>query len=50
MLVPSKGGYQVKSEGGKNLSKPGLSKKSAKKRLHQVEYFKKKSGGMKVGV
>jgi hypothetical protein len=34
------GGYQVKSEKGKNLSKPGLSKKKAKKRLKQVEYFK----------
>lgn len=37
-------GYQVKSESGKNLSKPNLSKKAAKKRLAQVEYFKHKKG------
>jgi len=35
-------GYQVKSEGGKNLSKPNLSKPAAVKRLQQVEYFKHK--------
>jgi hypothetical protein len=35
------GGYQVKSHSGKNLSKPGLSKAAAHKRLGQVEYFKK---------
>lgn len=34
------GGFQVKSEGGKNLSKPGLSRPQAEKRLAQVEYFK----------
>jgi hypothetical protein len=33
-------GYQVKSEQGKNLSKPNLSKPQAKKRLRQVEAFK----------
>lgn len=33
-------GFQVKSESGKNLSKPGLSKAAAEKRLRQVEYFK----------
>lgn len=37
-------GYQVKSESGKNLSKPGLSKGQAEKRLAQVEYFKHKKG------
>lgn len=43
MIVKSGGGYQVKSEkGSKNLSKPGLSKKAAEKRLKQVEYFKHK--------
>lgn len=43
MIKKSKGGgYQVKSEGGKNLSKPGLSKAEAQKRLAQVEYFKRK--------
>jgi len=31
--------YVVKSESGKNLSKP-VSKKQAEKRLKQVEYFK----------
>lgn len=33
------GGYGVKSEEGKNLSKP-LTKKEAKERLKQVEMFK----------
>ena len=33
-------GYQVTSESGKPLSKPGLSKAAAQKRLRQVEYFK----------
>lgn len=42
MIVKSKGGYKVKSESGKNLSKGGLSKSQAKKRLQQVEYFKHK--------
>lgn len=41
MIVKSGGGYKVKSEsGGKNLSKPGLTKGEAVKRLRQVEYFK----------
>jgi len=45
MIKKSKGGgFQVKSEKGKNLSKPGISKKAAKKRLQQVEYFKHKKG------
>ena len=35
-------GYQVKSKLGKNLSKPGLPKKKASKRLKQVEYLKHK--------
>ena len=35
-------GYQVKSEGGRTLSKPNLSKGEAKKRLEQVEWFKNK--------
>lgn len=42
MIVKSGKGFQVKSEKGKNLSKPGLSKGAATKRLEQVEYFKKK--------
>lgn len=46
MIVKSDGGYQVKSEKGKNLSKPGISKTKAKKRLQQVEYFKHKKLSM----
>jgi len=45
MIVKSGEGYQVKSEYGKNLSRKGLSKKAAKKRLQQVEYFKHKGKG-----
>lgn len=45
MIVKSGKGYQVKSESGKNLSKPGLSKEQAQKRLKQVEYFKHRSQG-----
>lgn len=40
MITKTKQGYQVKSEKGKNLSKPNLSKVEAEKRLKQVEYFK----------
>ena len=40
MIKKSGKGYIVKSEGGKNLSKSGLSKAAAEKRLRQVEYFK----------
>lgn len=40
MIVKTKQGHQVKSEGGKNLSKPNLSKQEAKDRLAQVERFK----------
>lgn len=47
MIVKSGSGYQVKSEGGKNLSKPGMSKAAAVKRLHQVEWFKHHSGKAK---
>jgi hypothetical protein len=44
MIVESGNGFQVKSESGsKNLSKPGLSKKAAVKRLREVEYFKHRS-------
>lgn len=42
MIKKSKGGgYEVRSEGGKRLSKKGMSKKAAAKRLQQVEYFKR---------
>ena len=42
MIVKTSKGYQVKSENGKNLSKPNLTKSEAQKRLKQAEYFKKK--------
>lgn len=42
MITKSGKGYQVKSESGKPLSKPGISKGKAQKRLKQVEYFKHK--------
>lgn len=41
MIVKKGDKYVVKSEGGKNLSKP-VSKKKAEERLRQVEYFKHK--------
>lgn len=44
MITKTKSGYQVKSESGKPLSKPNLSKAQANKRLGQVEYFKHKGG------
>ena len=42
MIKKTGRGFQVKSEKGKNLSKPNLSKGQAQKRLRQVEYFKHK--------
>jgi len=42
MIKKTSSGYKVTSEGGKNLSKPNLSKGQAEKRLSQVEYFKNK--------
>lgn len=47
MIVKSGSGYKVKSESGKNLSKGGLSKGAAKKRLEQVEWFKAHPKGKK---
>ena len=44
MITKTKSGYIVKSESGKNLSKPLPSKAQAEKRLAQVEYFKNKKG------
>jgi len=44
MIVKTKQGYQVKSESGKPLSKPNLTKEQAEKRLKQVEYWKNKKG------
>jgi hypothetical protein len=40
MIRKTKSGYQVKSESGKNLSKPNLTKAEANKRLAEVEAFK----------
>lgn len=42
MIKKTGRGFQVKSTGGKNLSKPNLTKAQAAKRLRQVEYFKHK--------
>ena len=42
MIVKTKKGFQVKSHKGRPLSKPGLSKKAAKNRLSEVEFFKKR--------
>ena len=42
MIVKTKGGYEVKSEKGKNLGGPYKTKAEAEKRLRQVEYFKHK--------
>tara|TARA_R110002124_G_scaffold1255_5_gene6980 strand:+ start:2241 stop:2372 length:132 start_codon:yes stop_codon:yes gene_type:complete len=41
MIRKTKGGFKVVSKKGKNLSKPGLSKAAAAKRLAQVEHFKR---------
>lgn len=43
MIVKTKTGYQVKSESGKPLSKPNLTKEEANKRLAQIEFFKNKN-------
>ena len=42
MIQKTNSGYIVKSESGKNLSKPYRKKSDAVKRLKQIEYFKKK--------
>ena len=42
MIVKTSKGYVVKSESGKNLSKPLPTKQKAQKRLQQVEYYKRK--------
>ena len=44
MIVKTSKGFAVKSESGKNLSKPNLSKAQAAKRLAQVEFFKNQKG------
>ena len=42
MIVKTSKGYVVKSESGKNLSRPYATKQQAQKRLNQIEYFKNK--------
>ena len=42
MIRKTSKGYVVKSEKGKNLSKPYKTKAAAEKRLRQIEYFKHK--------
>lgn len=42
MIKKNEKGYQVLSESGKPLSKPGMSLEAAKRRLAQVEHFKHK--------
>ena len=44
MVRKEGGGYRVKSESGKNLSRVLPSKAAAEKRLAQVEHFKHKGG------
>lgn len=40
IVSDGKGGFKVKSSSGKNLSKGGLTKAQAEKRLAQVDMFK----------
>lgn len=42
MIAKTSQGYVVKSEKGKNLSKPYKKKEDAYKRLGQIHYFEKK--------
>lgn len=42
MIVKTKQGYVVKSESGRNLSRPLPTKAQAERRLAQVEVFKRK--------
>lgn len=42
MIVKTSKNYVIKSESGKNLSRPYQTKQQAQKRLAQVEYFKRK--------
>lgn len=42
MIVKTSTGYVVKSESGRNLSKPLPTKSQAKARLRQVHYYKNK--------
>ena len=42
MIAKTQKGYVVKSESGKTISKPYVTKQQAQQRLNQVEYFKTK--------
>lgn len=42
MIQKVKGGYVVKSEKGKTLSRPYATRQQAQKRLQQIEIFKHK--------
>ena len=42
MIVRRKNGWYVVSESGKNLGGPYATRKEAKERLAEVEYFKRK--------
>ncbi|HVS90143.1 MAG TPA: hypothetical protein VHF01_18225 [Candidatus Acidoferrum sp.] len=44
MIKKVKGGYQVVSSKGRNLGGPYKSLDEAKKRLRQVEFFKRRKG------
>ena len=43
MIVKSGNKYKVVSHSGRNMSKP-MSRKEAKKRLREIEYFKRMRG------
>ena len=45
MIVKSKGGYAVKSHSGKNLGGSYKNKRAARRRLGQIEYFKRMKHG-----
>jgi len=44
MILKTKNGYQVVSSKGKNLGGPYKTLELAKKRLRQVEFFKRQKG------
>jgi hypothetical protein len=44
MIVKVEGGYRVLSSKGKNLGGPYETMAEAKKRLRQVEFFKRRKG------
>jgi len=44
MIVNTGKGYKVVSHKGKNLGGPYKSKRAARKRLREVEYFKRMKG------